>query len=167
MTRDTQTSRYSPRLAETAFAAQGKPAQTIRLEGFAPARKVVVGIAVIALAIGAALPVRAETDDLATGLAALGALALIAGETEGNPLDGIAVPRVQRESDHDDDHDEDRDHDGRYWAASGCSHDIGPPYGNAWGYRAKHGCAPAPGHHDHLPDVYGKGGKGKKGGKDH
>lgn len=151
MTSDMQMSRNSPTLAETALAAQGRPAQQIRLDGFGPARRVMAGIAVIALAIGAALPVRAETDDLATGLAALGALALIAGETEGNPLDGIAVPRVQREVQFRDEDD--------HWhvPVSTCGQDMGPPYGKAWGYRAKHGCAPAPGHHDHRPGHRGKG----------
>lgn len=163
MTRDTYTSRFSPTLAETALAVQGRPTQRIGLEGYGPARRVVTGIAVIALAIGAALPVRAETDDLATWLAALGAVALIAGETEGNPLEGIGLPQVQREPDDDHDHVDDR----KYWMANACSREVGPPYGNAWGYRAKHGCAPAPGHHHHRQDHDGKPGKGKKGGKDH
>lgn len=151
MIRDTSTARFSPTLAETALAMQHRPARTISLEGYGPARRVLAGIVAVALAIGAALPVRAETDDLATGLAALGALALIAGETEGNPLSGIGLPRAPQEV-----QVRDRD-DGFHGPVSTCRRDIGPPWGKAWGYRARHGCAPAPGHHDRGSHHRGKG----------
>lgn len=143
MTRATAARPASPRLAETARVVRGGSGQRIALEGYGPARRVVAGIALVALAIGAALPVRAATDDLATGLAALGALALIAGETGGNALPGVAVVRDAQEA--------------GPWPVSACAREIGPPHGKAWGYRARHGCAPAPGHHDQGAGHRGKG----------
>ena len=151
MPRDPQILFASPTLAETALASRRGLSRQIPVEGYGPARRVLAGIVAVALAIGAALPVRAATDDLATGLAALGALALIAGETEGNPLPRVAPPPPEREV--------------RFRQDTGprdsCRHEMGPPHGNAWGYRARHGCAPAPGHKDGHPVKHGRGhGKG-------
>lgn len=151
MSRDPHVLFASPTLAETAYVTCRDVSRQIPVEGYGPARRVLAGIVVVALAIGAALPVRAATDDLATGLAALGALALIAGETEGNPLPRVAPPPPEREV--------------RFRQDPGprdaCRYEMGPPHGNAWGYRAKHGCAPAPGHRDGHPVRHGKGhGKG-------
>lgn len=144
MTRPVLMTAASPTLAETAFAARHGSALHIPMQGYGPARRVLAGIVAVALAIGAALPVRAGTDDLATGLAALGALALIAGETEGNPLPRIDAPRP---------HPEARLHDeAAPRLVQACAQEFGPPYGKAWGYRAKHGCAPAPGLQDREPD---------------
>lgn len=142
----------SPTLAETAYASRAGLSRQIPVQGYGPARRVLAGLVAVALAIGAALPVRAATDDLATGLAALGALALIAGETEGNPLPRVAPPPPEREV--------------RFQREPGprdaCWREMGPPHGKAWGHRVGHGCAPAPGHKDGEPGKHGKG-HGKQG----